>query len=140
LLLTLSKTLTLSNQQAQLFLQLYSFESANQPVPADLVTRLRARTARNRGVLASGERQLAALPPGTPQGRVFKQASLRYLHEVAGPLNECIEAGVVAKTVKQLGDAVTCFDSRKRAGTKLQSAINSSMTQLVSVRRCTLTR
>lgn len=68
---TLAKSLPVTAQQVQLLLQLFSLQSAKQPVPPEVTEGLRSRTAKNRRILASGERQLAALPPGTPQGRAF---------------------------------------------------------------------
>ena len=135
---TLEKSLPITSQQVSLLLQMFSLESAKRPVPAAIVNGLRSRTALNARVLATGQRQLKALPPGTPQGRVFKRVALRYLNEAVRPMNACIGAAVEAKTVAALAAAVTCFDNAKRKGAPLERAMNSSLTQLAKVRRCTL--
>ena len=135
---TLEKSLPITSQQVSLLLQMFSLESAKRPVPAAVVNGLRSRTARNARVLATGERQLKALPPGTPQGRAFKRLALRYLNEAIRPMNECIGDAVEAKTVAALGAAVRCFDNAKRKSAPLERAMNSSLTQLAKVRRCTI--
>lgn len=55
-------------------------------------------------------------------------------------MNECIGDAVEAKTVAEVGAAVTCFENGKRRSAGLERAINSSLTQLGRVKRCTLGR
>lgn len=135
---TLAKSIPITSQQVSLLLQMVSLESEKRPVPASIIDGLRTRTARNARVLATGERRLKALPPGTPQGRMFKRLALRYLHDAVRPMNACIGRAVEAKTVAELGSAVTCFDNAKRKSAVLQGAMNTSLTRLAKVRRCTL--
>ena len=135
---TLAQSIVISAQQVQLLLRMVSFESAQQPVPADVVNGLRTRTARNTRVLVRGERELRALPPGTPQGRAFKQLGLRYLHNGLRTMNACLLKAAEAKTAAQLRNSVTCFDNAKRKAAALQSAINTSLTKLARTKRCTL--
>lgn len=137
---TLGKSLSVTAEQLKLLLQMFSLQSAKQPVPPGVVDSLRSRTARNRRLLARGEQQLAALPPGTPQGRAFKRIGLRYLHEAVRPMNECIGDAVEAKTVAEIGAAVTCFDNGKRSSAALERSVNKSLNQLARVKRCTLGR
>jgi hypothetical protein len=117
---------------------MFSLQSAKRPVPDAIRDGLRTRTARNARVLAAGERKLRALPPGTPQGRAFKRLALRYLHDAVRPMNACIGRAVEAKTVAELGASVACFDNGKRKSVPLERAMNSSLTQLAKVRRCTI--
>lgn len=136
---TLAKSLPITSQQVGLLLQMFSLPSAKRPVPAAIRDGLRTRTARNARVLAAGERKLKALPPpGTPQGRTFKRFALRYLHDAVRPMNACIGRAVEAKTVAELGASVACFDNGKRKSVPLERAMNSSLTQLAKVRRCTI--
>ena len=135
---TLAKSLPITSQQVSLLLQMFSLQSAKRPVPSAVVDGLRSRTARNARVLASGERQLKALPPGTAQGRAFKRLAVRYLHEAVRPMNACIGKAVEAKTVAELGSAVRCFDTAKRKSAPLERAMNNSLTLLAKVRRCTV--
>ena len=135
---TLAKSLPITSQQVSLLLQMFSLQSAKRPVPAAIRDGLRTRTARNARVLAAGERKLKALPPGTPQGRTFKRLALRYLHDAVRPMNACIGRAVEAKTVAELGASVACFDNGKRKSVPLERAMNSSLTQLAKVRRCTI--
>jgi len=135
---TLAKSLPITSQQVSLLLQMFSLQSAKRPVPDAIRDGLRTRTARNARVLAAGERKLRALPPGTPQGRAFKRLALRYLHDAVRPMNACIGRAVEARTVAELGASVACFDNGKRKSVSLERAMNSSLTQLAKVRRCTL--
>jgi hypothetical protein len=135
---TLGKSLPITSQQVSLLLQMFALESAKRPVPPAIVNRLRSRTAQNGSLLATGERKLKALPPGTPQGRAFKRLALRYLHDAVRPMNACIGRAVEAKTVAELGAAVTCFDNGKRKSAPLERAMNNSLTQLAKVRRCSI--
>jgi hypothetical protein len=135
---TLGKSLPITSQQVSLLLQMFSLRSANRTVPAAIVDGLRRRTTQNARVLATGERKLKALPAGTSQGRTFKRLALRYLHDAVRPMNACIGRAVDAKTVAELGAAVTCFDTAKRTSVPLERAMNSSLTRLAKVRRCTI--
>jgi|tagenome__1003787_1003787.scaffolds.fasta_scaffold20709353_3 hypothetical protein len=137
---TLGKSLSLSGEQVKLLLQLVSLQSSRQQVPPELLSRLRDLTDQNRRVLVSGEKRLAALPPGTPQGRAFKKASLRYLREAVRPENECIGKAVAAKTLAELDQSVQCFEAAKQKDTALQRLVNSTITKLKTARRCTLKR
>ena len=135
---TLARSITISARQVQLLLRMVSLESAQQPVPAGVVADLRTKTNRNARVLARGERELRSLPPGTPQGRAFKQLGLRYLHGGLRSMNACLLNAAEAKTAAQLGASVTCFDNARRKSAALESSINTSLTRLARTKRCTL--
>jgi hypothetical protein len=137
---TLGASLPISDQQVKLLLQLVSLQSSRQQVPPDLLTQLRDLTDQNRRVLVAGEKRLAALPPGTPQGRAFKKAALRYLREAVRPENECIGKAVDAKTLAEFDQSVQCFSAAKQKDTALQRLVNSTLVKLKSARRCTLKR
>jgi hypothetical protein len=137
---TLSRSLALSAEQVKLLVQLVSLQSSRQAVPPELIARLRDLTDQNRRVLLSGEKRLAALPPGTPQGRAFKKAGLRYLREAVRPENECIGKAADAKTLVELDQSVQCFQAAKQKDTAIQRLVNSTLTKLRTARRCTLKR
>jgi hypothetical protein len=137
---TLTRSLTLSNQQAQLLVKLVSLQTSRQPVPPELLDQLRSLTDENRRVLASGVKRLAAMKPGTPQGRGLKRAALRYLREAVQPENECIGKAADARTLAELGASVTCFQNAKRAETSLQRLVNAKLEKLKRARRCTIRR
>jgi hypothetical protein len=137
---TLDRSITLSSEQVKLLLQLVTLQSSRQPVPAELLTQLRGLTDQNRRVLVAGEKRLVALPPGTPQGRAFKKAALRYLREAVRPENECIGKAVAAKTLAELNQSVQCFTAAKQKETTIQRLVNATIDRLKKARRCTLKR
>ena len=83
------------------------------------------------------QKRLAALPPGTPQGRAFKRVVLRYLREAVQPENECIGSAANATTVAELGTSVACFEAAKRKDVVLQRAVNATLAKMKGTRRCT---
>jgi hypothetical protein len=137
---TLSRSLAISTEQVKLLLQLVQLESTRQDVPADLLDRLRSLTDQNRKVLVAGEKRLGALPPGTPQGRAFKRAALRYLREAVRPENDCIGRAVDARTLAELGQSVQCFEAAKRKDAELQRVVKAAIDKLKAARRCTIRR
>jgi hypothetical protein len=137
---TLGRSLTLSGEQVKLLMQLVSLQSSRQSVPPELLARLRDLTDQNRQVLVAGEKRLVALPPGTPQGRAFKKAALRYFREAVRPENECIGTAVGAKTLAELDQSVQCFTAAKQKEATIQRLVNSTLNKLKTARRCTLKR
>jgi hypothetical protein len=137
---TLSRSLAISAQQVKLLLQLVSLESSRQDVPPDLLDRLRALTNQNRRVIVAGVKRVVSLPPGTPQGRAFKKAVLRYLREAVQPENDCIGQAADATTLAELGQSVQCFQAAKRKDVELQRLVNATLVKLKTARRCTLRR
>jgi hypothetical protein len=137
---TLNRSLTISNDQVKLLMQLVSLQTSRQPVPPELVDQLHSLTDQNRRVLASGVKRLKALRPGTPQGRAFKNAALRYFREAVQPANECIGKAADAKTLPELSTSVQCFQSAKRKEATLQTLVNAKLVKLKGARRCTLVR
>jgi len=135
---TLSRSFSLSGEQAKILQQLVSLESARQDVPADLLDRMRTLTTQNRRVIVTGEKRLAALPPGTPQGRAFKRAALRYLREGLQPENECMGQAAAATTVAQSGASLACFEAAKRKEATLQRLVNATLVKMKGTRRCTI--
>jgi len=135
---TLRRSLALSGEQANLLLRLVSLQSSRQDVPPELLDQLRTLTGQNRRVLLAGEKHVAALPPGTPQGRAFKRATLRYLREAVQPENECIGKAADATTLAELGASVTCFETAKRKDIALQRVVNATLAKLKKARRCTI--
>ena len=78
--------------------------------------------------------------PGTPQGRAFKKAALRYFREAVQPANECIGKAADATTLLELSASVQCFQNAKRAEATLPTLVNAKLENLKGARRCTLVR
>lgn len=106
----------------------------NQPIPRELTDELRSLVAKNRTQLAAGERRIVLIKPGTAKGRELKRLVLRYIREVARPLNRCIGRFLVADTPEELQDVGACVDSSSRARVALSRAIDKSLAKMRTTR------
>jgi hypothetical protein len=117
-------------RQTVLLQELFRRLSANQPVPPELFDELRSLVAKNRVQLAAGEKRIVQIKPGTTNGRELKRLVLRFIREVARPLNTCIGKLLVADTPEKLDAVVQCVDSGSRARVALSRAIDRSLRKM----------
>ena len=108
--------------------------SNNQPIPRELTDELRSLVNKNRTQLAAGERRIVLIKPGTANGRELKRLVLRFIRDVARPLNTCIGKFLVADTPEELQDVVTCVDSSSRARVALSHSIDKSLAKVRTTR------
>jgi hypothetical protein len=95
---------------------------------------LRSLVAKNRVQLAAGEKRIVQIKPGTANGRELKRLVLRFIREVARPLNTCIGKLLVADTPEKLDAVVQCVDSGSRARVALSRAIDKSLAKMRTTR------
>ena len=67
---------------------------------------------------------------------MFKRLALRYLREVARPLNGCIADMIVADTRPETRAVVACMESTKRTQLTLSRALDRAMTAMATSSRC----
>jgi hypothetical protein len=108
--------------------------SNNQPIPRELTDELRSLVNKNRTQLAAGERRIVLIKPGTANGRELKRLVLRFIRDVARPLNSCIGKFLVADTPEELQDVVTCVDASSRARVALSHSIDKSLAKVRTTR------
>jgi hypothetical protein len=121
-------------RQTALLQELFRRLANNQPVPPEIFTELRSLVAKNRVQLAAGEKRIVQIRPGTANGRELKRLVLRFIREVARPLNPCIGKLLVADTPEKLDAVVQCVDSGSRARVALSRAIDKSLAKMRTTR------
>jgi hypothetical protein len=137
---TLNKSYPLSQQGLGLLNQIVALQSSGQSPPPVLLANLRSNTDANRRVIANGEKALARLAPGTPEGRTFRTRATHYLHDALRTTNECLADSVDAKTVAETGAVVRCMHASQRKSVTLQVKVNAAIAGLKKTTRCTLRR
>ena len=121
-------------QQTRLLGQIFTSLAANEKIPREVVTELQSLIAKQRQLLAAGERTLTRAKAGTANGVLFKRLVLRYLRVVARPLNECIAKLLVADSPSELDAVILCVDSTERARRSLQRSLDAALEKM-AVRR-----
>jgi hypothetical protein len=124
----------MTDRQTELLGEIFTRLAANELIPRAVVTELRSLIAKQRTLIANGERTLGKKPAGTANGRVFKRLILRYLRVVARPLNECIAKLLVADTPEKMAGVVQCVESTERARLSLSRSLDSALAKM-KVRR-----
>jgi hypothetical protein len=124
----------ITSRQSQLLSQIFTALAANQKIDREVVTELQSLIAKQRRLIASGERTLGRMKVGTATGRLFKRLVLRYLRVVARPLNNCIAKVLVADSPSEMDEVIRCVDATERARTSLQKALDSALKKM-AVRR-----
>lgn len=117
-------------RQYELLREIFTSLAANERIRREVVTELQALIVKERQLVASGERKLSRMKAGTASGRRFKRLVLRYLREVARPLNECIAKLLVADSPAEHDKVIRCVDATERARTSLQRALDSELKQM----------
>jgi len=128
----LNQHVRITGQQTRLLGNMYALVAADQDVPGTMVTQMALLTGKNTLVISGGERRLARMPGGTPNGRRFKGLALRYLREVARPLNSCIGRLIVAQTRTQIASVIQCVESVQRTQASLSRAVDRSLAQMAA--------
>ncbi len=121
-------------RQTQLLGEIFSALAANEPVPRAVVIELQSLVAKQRMLIANGERTLARKKAGTANGVLFKRLILRYLRVVARPLNECIAKLLVADSPAEMQEVIRCVDSTERARIALSRSLDGALKKM-KVRR-----
>jgi len=121
-------------RQTVLLQELLGRLSANQPVPPEIFDELRSLVAKNRVQLAAGEKRIVRMKAQTANGRELKRLALRFIREVARPLNTCIGKLIVADTPEKFDAVVQCIDSSSRARVALSRAIDKSLAKMRTTR------
>jgi hypothetical protein len=124
----------ITTRQTVILQEMFRRASNNQPVPRELTDELRSLVAKNRTQLASGERRIVLIKPGTANGRELKRLVLRFIRDVARPLNTCIGKFLVADTPEDFQEVGTCVDSSSRARVSLSRAIDKSLAKMRTTR------
>ena len=124
----------MTERQTELLGEIFARLAANEQIPRAVVTELQSLIAKQRTLIANGERTLAKKPAGTANGRLFKRLILRYLRVVARPLNECIAKLLVADSPEEMAGVVRCVDSTERARVSLSRSLDAALAKM-KVRR-----
>ena len=124
----------ITTRQTAILQEMLRRTANNQPIPRELTDELRSLVAKNRTQLAAGERRIVLIKPGTANGRELKRLVLRFIREVARPLNTCIGKFLVADTPEEFQEVGTCVDSSSRARVALSRAIDKSLAKMRTTR------
>jgi hypothetical protein len=120
----------MTGRQYELLLQIQTATATNQRIPREVVTELQSLIVKQRQLVASGERKLSRMKAGTAAGRRFKRLALRYLREVARPLNECIAKMLVADTPAEHDEVIRCVASTERVRVPIQRGLISELKKM----------
>jgi hypothetical protein len=103
--------------------QIFALVSSNRQVPREVSQRLQTLVREHETVIRATERRLVATQGGTRDGRTFKRLALRYLREVARPLNRCLGQLLVADTPAKLSAVGRCVEANEGARTQISRAL-----------------
>jgi hypothetical protein len=120
----------ITDRQTTILGEIFRRLSTNQTIPRELTDELRSLVTNNRRQLATGERRLTQIKPGTANGRDLKRLVLRFIRVVARPLNTCVGKLVDISSPEDLADVARCVDSSSRARITLSRDVDRSLARM----------
>lgn len=124
----------ITQRQTTILAEIFRLLAANQTIPRGPVDELQGLVAKNRQVIAAGEKRILRITPGTANGRALKRLVLRFLRVVARPLNSCIGKLLVADSPAEMDEVVRCNDSAGRAQVALSREIDRALKRMAAKR------